>query len=68
MSLHASASHAPLGVQTVRGWPTLLLLGAACAVFVSVVVAVVTPSAEPPVAVQVPAEPAAASPEPPLGA
>lgn len=68
MSVHTSTVQACLGAQTVRGWPSLLLLGVACALFVSVVLAVVTPPAEPPVAVQVPAEPAAALPEPPLGA
>lgn len=52
-------------MQTVRGWRTLLLLGTACALFVGVVVTVVTLPAEPPVAAQVPARPAV---EPPRGA
>ena len=68
MPVHTSTAQPDLGVQTVRGWPTLLLLGLACALFVSVVVAVVTPLAEPPVVVQVPAGPAAVVPAPGLGA
>ena len=68
MPVHTSTVQPDLGVKTVRGWPSLLPLGLACALFVSVVVAVVTPLAEPPVAVPVPAEPAAALPAPALGA
>ena len=68
MPVHTSTVQPHLAVQSVRGWPSLLLLGLACALFVSVVVAVVTPLAEPPVAVPVPAEPAAALPAPALGA
>ena len=68
MPVHTTTAQPDPGVQSVRGWPTLLLLGLACALFVSVVVAVVTPLAEPPVAPQVPVEAAASLPVPLLGA
>jgi hypothetical protein len=67
MPVHTSTVQPHLAVQTVRGWPSLLLLGLSCALFVSVVVAVITPLAEPPAAVPVPAEAAASLPEPLLG-
>jgi hypothetical protein len=71
MSFQTATPQAHLTVQTVRSWPSLLLLGVACALFVGVMLAIATPPAEPPAAVPLPSAPADASanlPLPPLGA